>query len=165
MRPGSNFAKDTWLREEAWNKLHEAGMMDKSRGKIILHNSWTICFLKHMSDSQRTSGVCQISGRFRARGFTRGNLRTAPPHTPAFPPRERRHQFPTLQTRYPKTKCDDVEQSRVEPPSQDRKKERLLFDIYSMIYTIRYIILIRVYMHTCIHKKNISTVHICAYYI
>lgn len=35
--------------------------------------------------------------------FTRENL-LAPPHTPAFPPRVRRHQFPTLQTRYPKNK-------------------------------------------------------------
>lgn len=78
---------------------------------------------------------------------------------------ERRYQFPTLQTRYPKTRCDDVERSHVEPPSQDRKKKRLFFwytpeDLYN---TIRRIIFIHVYMHTYIYKYISATIHIYAY--
>lgn len=59
-------------------------------------------------------------------------------------------------TQKKKTRCDDVERSRVEfHQVKIRRRNELLFDIHSKIYTIRYIILIHVYMHTCICKKNI----------
>lgn len=127
-------------------------MMDKRRLQnhyISIHEqySFTICGSNYIHNYSQEihdgRNIYQIADFNRI--YSR-ELHIAPPHAPVFPASsERRHQFPTLQTRYPKNKMRRRRTiSRVEPPSQDRKKKRLFFwytpeDLYN---TIRHIIFI-----------------------